>query len=174
MGNLSNPDAYSGIVKGLGGGGGSVDFPTDITNPQDGQLLQYDATSEKWINVDNEPCVVTIVPSTEIKTATSEDYDNYKYDKEGNPIQIGSSYKITSFGVSINDFDSNKVFRYNENAVENNGSCVYDYINTIGYQYEDDIYVVGLSSSIGTTTVFYVINKNLEIKLFELYTGPSE
>ena len=167
MGSLSNPNAFSGIVKGLGEGGSSVDFPTDITNPQDGQLLKYDATSEKWVNVDNETCVVDIVITNELREATSDDYDNYKYDNEDNPIQVGNTYNISSLGVSINDLESNKVFRY---KTVDNSSGNYTYIFDISYTYENSVYKLELVSFPENIVTFYVVNKNLEIKLFIPYT----
>lgn len=131
MGNLSNPNAFSGIVKGLGEGGSSVDFPTDISNPQDGQLLKYDATSEKWVNVDDEYCVVDItnpqdgqllqydatsekwVNSGVIRfineiyednhICTQDDIDNYGIDNDTNALILGNNYSVIGLEITYND-----------------------------------------------------------------------
>lgn len=106
MGNLSNPNAFSGIVKGLGEGGGSVDFPTDITNPQDGQLLQYDATSEKWINTGIIRFINEIYEVNHI--CTQDDIDKYGIDDDNDALILGNNYSVFGLEITYNDLlDSN-------------------------------------------------------------------
>ena len=38
------------LIKALAGGGGSGSFSPDISNPQDGDTLVYNASQQKWVN----------------------------------------------------------------------------------------------------------------------------
>lgn len=109
MSGLSNPNAYSGIVKGIKGGGSGGVLPTEITNPSDGQLLRYDAESEKWINVDDEPYVVFIEETVTEVIASQDDIDNYGYYlNSGNlvDLELGLTYNLHEIKVTFNELQS--------------------------------------------------------------------
>lgn len=43
-------DTVTDVEYDLPAGGGGSGLPTEITNPQNGQLLRYDSTLEAWVN----------------------------------------------------------------------------------------------------------------------------
>ena len=71
--NVPTVDIPFGIL--VGGGGGGVSTLADLTdvnisNPTDGQILQYDAASQKWVNHINEPRHISI--TVDIYSAASD------------------------------------------------------------------------------------------------------
>lgn len=152
MGNLSNPDAYSGIVKGLSGGS---DFPVDINNPQDGQILRYNAESESWENVDN---FVRIINKSyeEDYVATAEDA-LYYIDDEENDVVEGGSYNVETLDISCGEINENVVYKLKWLNVGDIycTSNIYSIITTT----EDNIYYV---------TIFYFNPGTISTSILEL------
>lgn len=171
MGNLSNPDAYSGIVKGLGGGGSSVDFPTDITNPQDGQTLQYDATSEKWVNVDNTSCVEIVNSTIENRSITQDEVDSYFSDIGGNVLSTQYIYTVISLGVTLNNITGNKIYRSRSVYIDTNSEVILS-LDNVNIIEQPGYYEYTLINITGENRAF-VVNKNTELKLFSNPTTPK-
>lgn len=189
MGNLSNPNAYSGIVKNPDSGG-SVDFPTDITNPQDGQLLKYDATSEKWVNVDDEYCVVDItnpqdgqllkydatsekwVNSGIIRfineiyevnhICTQDDIDKYGIDNDNDALILGNNYSIIGLEITCNDLLDSTILNI---VVTGNADTQYgNYYFSYGLQDEGESdYLV---EDHFAEVYYHLLNKDVYLKSF--------
>ena len=110
--NVPTVDIPFGIL--VGGGGGGVSTLADLTdvnisNPTDGQILQYDAASQKWVNHINEPRhisitvdiysaasdTVTFTDRTGQKTVTSGDSITFTSSVAKNPSDLSENYSKT-------------------------------------------------------------------------------
>lgn len=62
--NVQYKDGKMRTSKGGGGGGASALTDLDdvnISSPSDGQVLRYDATSDKWVNADTDISPFSVV-----------------------------------------------------------------------------------------------------------------
>lgn len=122
MGNLSNPNAFSGIVKGLGEGGSGNDFPVNITDPQEGQILTFDSVNEEWVNVgSNDDSLYDIIINI--------DCDTYGQTDETAPIienrvAIKGIICNKSFDEMLDIFNNREIYRPKIKIIENNASWI--------------------------------------------------
>jgi hypothetical protein len=94
IGEEITSDKLNHIEKGIEAAG----MPIEITDPQDGQTLKYDAASGKWVNGEGgstSPLVVSIAEQTMDKTVR-EIYDAFP-----NVILTHGSVKGTILSVQI-------------------------------------------------------------------------
>ena len=119
-------------------GGSGNDFPVNITEPQEGQILTFDSVNEEWVNSESRIKVVNL--TTYEKVATQDDIDNYGfyYDirNDGtNDIEIGAIYNVSEISANYNEISNNDIV-----VIKNNGnnSCFI----AVGYEFYDEIYNV--------------------------------
>lgn len=163
MSSLSNPNAYSGIVKNSDSGGSG--FPTEITKPSDGQLLQYDGESEKWVNVDS---FVRVINEThEKRQATQDDVTNYVYDSDGNNLVVGDLYDVFTYDIKAEEFTHNNVYSILEegvNRIDAQNLIICFYVSYDGETYEVELFRYS-SGEINKASLIYTSN-NIYLKLF--------
>lgn len=138
MGSLSNPNAFSGIVKNADSSGSG--FPVNITDPQEGQIIRYNAESENWENVDS--FVRAINETYERREATQDDVTNYVYDVDGDNLVVGDTYDVVSYDIKVEEFVHNNIYTIvveDDNAVDNQNLIIKFYVS-----YDGEIYSVSL------------------------------
>ena len=121
MGNLSNPNAFSGIVKGLSGGSGN-NFPVNITDPQKGQILTFDSENEEWVNVDaNDDSLYDIIINIDCATYG-------QIDETAPVIPDRTAIKGIPCNKSLDDminiFNNKDIYIPKVKIIENNASCI--------------------------------------------------
>lgn len=173
MGSLSNPDAYSGIVKNSGGGGSGNDFPVNITDPQEGQILTFDSVNEEWVNTDSNIKVIYYQVENDYRTITQDEIDDYLFDSDGNSLNTTNLYSIVHFSVTLEELSENKLFiLYSVNESFENFVQVKSYVNSIYFEYiNEDMeentpahYLITLGNYSGNTQDFHVTKNNIELR----------
>lgn len=116
-------DKIARILENKGGGGGDS-FSPDITNPQDGDTLVYNAAQQKWVNGAGSGNSVLCIDSTDTETGSvlgktwQEIYDVFD---NGSYVYVRSSSQ-DSFDIGtivnvyklVNDYIVNVLFNGNE------------------------------------------------------------
>ena len=125
-------EAYSGIVRAVKG-----NFNTNINNPKDGDIIEYDGENKEWVNVRKIFRVINETPLGDL-VITQDDIDNYGYDDNGNRLILGETYSVSEFDINYREFkeledkcifktkfiwESDKVYNYYETLLE---SVVYE------------------------------------------------
>lgn len=159
MGSLSNPNAYSGIVKNSDSGGSG--FPVNITDPQEGQILTFDSENEEWVNRNTGIKVVTL--NRNRKTATQEDVDNYQKYYDINlgseaDIEVGVEYTVEEIPANFNEISNYAIVV----VIEGNFSTVAN-----NYGFEDPLYGVYMADdSSSIEYAFYSLNANVNLRRY--------
>lgn len=153
------------LLKNADSGGSG--FPVNITDPQEGQILTFDSENEQWVNSNGKIKVVTV--TSEEKTATQEDVDNYGWyydalNDEINDIEVDETYIV--FEISAN---YNEISNYDVVVIQNNGCFI-----TSGYGISDEVYHLFEDFSLeNIKRSYYSLNGNANLRKYVIFTTPT-